>query len=161
MNASRFQWENKLCTHRDSDSSHWTSVCLHNPFDNWNQNAMLYSRVAQTKYPRSSISTMPAGAKGKLGDDFYWHQAVINSNLHHKIKAVDLGIFPHFPDSSSLFWKALPLLTQAPSGFRHPGQRHSTTYLISSSRPNLTLKCTKIPFFLLTVQEISNKILFD
>lgn len=117
--------------------------------------------IAQTKYPRSGICTMPAGAKGKLGDDFYWHQAVINSNLHHKIKAVDLGIFPHFPDSSSPFWKALPLLTQAPSGFHHPGQRHSTTYPISSSRPNLTLKCTKIPFFLLTVQEISNKILFD
>lgn len=83
------------------------------------------------------------GAKGKLGDDFYWHQAVINSNLHHKIKAVGLGISHIFQTLSSPFYReSLPLLTQAPPGFHHPGQRHSTTYPISSSRPNLTLKCT-------------------
>lgn len=161
MNASRFQRENNLCTHRDSDSFHWTSVCLHNPLDNWNQNAVLYCRVCTNQVSQIRHQHHASSAKGKLEDDFYWHQAVINSNLLHKIKEVDLGIFPHFPESSPHFWKALPLLTQAPSGFHHSDQRHSTTYLISSSRPNLTLKCTKISFFLLTVQEISNKILFD
>ena len=51
MNASRFQRENKLCTHRDSDSSHWTSVCLHNTLDTWTRMLCYIAGFAPTKYP--------------------------------------------------------------------------------------------------------------
>ena len=63
MNASRFQRENKLCTHRDSDSSHWTSVCLHNTLDTWTRMLCYIAGFAPTKYPSSGISTMPAVPK--------------------------------------------------------------------------------------------------
>lgn len=65
MNASRFQGENKLRTAQDSDSSSWTSVCLHNP---WTLGTRLLFRTggfALIKYPSSGISSMSGAPKAR------------------------------------------------------------------------------------------------
>lgn len=80
MNASRFQGENKPCTPRHSDSSYWTSVCLHCPVDTWNQRAVLDCGVGPDQEGQLKHQHQASGAKGKLGDDFYPYQTV-NPNL--------------------------------------------------------------------------------
>lgn len=133
MNASRFQGENKLCIPRDSDSSYWTSVCLHNSLDTWNQSSELYRRVCPDQVSKLRLQHHVSGAKGKTVDEFQWHRAVNNPNLNCKTKEVYFGTLPHFLDSSSLFWNAPFLITQAPGALRLPPFWPKAFYLLSFS----------------------------
>lgn len=65
MNASRFQGENKLHTAQDSDSSSWTSVCLHNLWTLGTRLLFCTGGFALTKYPSSGIGSMSGAPKAR------------------------------------------------------------------------------------------------
>lgn len=75
---------------------------------------------ALTRYPSSGVNPLPVVPEGKPGEGFYWYQAANISNLNRKIKKVYFGALPHFPNSSSLSWNALPLLSKAHRALRPP-----------------------------------------